>query len=164
MKTRRDFLYVQCMKRFILLSLLALSSLSVSAQTGTSETEAIKNVVNQLFDGMRKGDSSLVSATFSNDMILQTISNRTGSTTVRTEKPEEFLRAVGTPHTEIWDERITFDQVLVDGALASVWTSYKFYIGDKFSHCGVNSFQLVKVNEGWKIVYLIDTRRKDNCN
>ncbi|HUH33176.1 MAG TPA: hypothetical protein VLZ28_04430, partial [Daejeonella sp.] len=60
--------------------------------------------------------------------------------------------------------RITFDQVLIDDNLASVWTSYQFYIGDKFSHCGVNSFQLVKGKEGWKIVYLIDTRRKENCN
>jgi hypothetical protein len=54
--------------------------------------------------------------------------------------------------------------VLIDGNLASVWTDYKFYIGEKFSHCGVNSFQLFKGDDGWKIIYIIDTRRKDNCN
>jgi hypothetical protein len=37
---------------------------------------------------------------------------------------------------------------------------YQFYIGDKFSHCGVNSFQLVKLQGQWKIQYLIDTQEK----
>jgi hypothetical protein len=152
------------MKRFLLIVFLAVSSLSVSAQSRSQETESVKKVISQLFDGMRKGDSSMVSGTFSKGMILQSISDRAGKTVVRTEKADEFLKAVGTPHIEIWDERITFDQVLVDAKLASVWTSYKFYIGDKFSHCGVNSFQMVKENDGWKIVYLIDTRRKEACN
>ena len=113
---------------------------------------------------MRKGDSTMVSSIFSTGMTMQSISNRNGKTTLKTDKPDGFLKAVGTPHTEVWDERIKFDQVLIDDNLASVWTSYQFYLGDKFSHCGVNSFQLVKQKSGWKIVYLIDTRRKDNCN
>ena len=152
------------MKRSVLILLFTVSSFSVAAQSAASETESVKKVINQLFDGMRKGDSSMVGSTFSKDMILQSISEREGSVIVRTEKAEGFVKAVGTPHTEIWDERITFDQVLIDGSLASVWTSYKFYIGDKFSHCGVNSVQMVKEKGGWKIVYLIDTRRKANCN
>ena len=152
------------MKQLLITLLFAIINFPIFAQPGASEEESIKKVINQLFDGMRKGDSSLVSSTFSKGMILQSISDREGNATVRTEKAEGFLKAVGTPHSEIWDERITFDQVLIDAKLASVWTSYKFYIGDKFSHCGVNSFQMVKEKEGWKIAYLIDTRRKDNCN
>ena len=61
------------------------------------------------------------------------------------------------------DERISFSNVLIDGNLASVWTLYEFYYKGQFSHCGVNSFQLVKSNNEWKIQYIIDTRRKDNC-
>lgn len=61
------------------------------------------------------------------------------------------------------DERIQFDVVKVDGPLASVWTPYKFYFKGQFSHCGVNSFQLVRVNGEWKIQYLIDTRRRNDC-
>lgn len=152
------------MKRLTLLFLLILGGSTVSAQSENSEAEAVKKIINQLFEGMRKGDSTLVSGTFSKGMIMQTISNREGKILVKTDEPAGFLKAVGTPHAEVWDERITFDQVLIDANLASVWTSYQFYIGDKFSHCGVNSFQLVKGKEGWKIIYLIDTRRKENCN
>lgn len=106
----------------------------------------------------------MISQTFANGMIMQTISNRQGETGVTSNTPAAFLKSVGTPHPEIWDERIAFDQVLIDDNLASVWTSYQFYVGAKFSHCGVNSFQLVKSNSGWKIVHIIDTRRKQNCN
>lgn len=151
------------MKKLLLLALFTLCGIAVSAQNINVETEAVKKVINRLFDGMRKGDSSMVHSTFAEVMIMQSISNKQGVTQVRTDDAAGFLKAVGTPHPEIWDERISFEQVLIDSSLASVWTSYKFYIGDKFSHCGVNSFQLVKENEGWKIVHLIDTRRKDKC-
>lgn len=117
-----------------------------------------------MFDAMRKGDSTLLRTTFAPGMILQTIVNKDSKTEVRTQSPEAFLKAVGTPHDQAWDEQITFDAIQVDAALASVWTSYKFYLGKNFSHCGVNSFQLVKINGSWKITYLIDTRRKENCN
>ena len=53
--------------------------------------------------------------------------------------------------------------VKIDGALASVWTPYKFYFNGKFSHCGVNSFQLVRMNNTWKVQYIIDTRRRVGC-
>lgn len=134
------------------------------AQDRKSETEAIKKVINTMFDGMRKGDSTMVKSAFAPGVIMQTIASKDGNTRVRTDNAQGFLKAVGTPHSEIWDERITFDQISIDASLTSVWTSYKFYLSDKFSHCGVNSFQLVKLNDGWKIVHLIDTRRKENCN
>ncbi|MDI9365767.1 MAG: hypothetical protein QM541_12505 [Flavobacterium sp.] len=61
------------------------------------------------------------------------------------------------------DERITFGNVQIDGALANVWAPYQFYYNGNFSHCGVNNFVLVKQNNVWKIQYIIDTRRKQGC-
>lgn len=134
------------------------------AQNKSEELSAIKHTINAMFDGMRKGDSSLVRTAFAPNMVLQTIVTRNNQTEVRTQPAAGFLKAVGTPHDQIWDEQITFDAIQVDDNLASVWTSYKFFLGKEFSHCGVNSFQLVKMNGSWKITYLIDTRRKENCN
>lgn len=152
------------MKKITFFLLLFSNGFVASAQSINPESEAVKTIINHLFDGMRNGDSSQVSTTFSKGMILQSVGEQKGTVEVRTEDPNDFLKAVGTPHPGTWDERITFDHILIDGNLASVWTSYKFYIGDKFSHCGVNSFQLVKGKKGWKIVHLIDTRRKENCS
>jgi hypothetical protein len=40
---------------------------------------------------------------------------------------------------------------------------YGFFLGDQFSHCGVNSFQLVRTEDGWKTIHLIDTRQQAGC-
>lgn len=106
----------------------------------------------------------MVKAVFADNAILQTVSGKQeGAPVLVTGSLQQFLRAVGTPHTDVWDERITFERIMVDGALASVWTPYRFYLNEKFSHCGVNSFQLMKSASGWKIIYLVDTRRKEGC-
>lgn len=149
-------------RRIIPLIILLICSFQASAQD--SETEAVKTVIRQLFEGMKRGDSAMVKAVFYENAVLHTAgTTKTGETKLVSGGAAEFVTAVGKPHTDVWDERITFGSVLVDGSVASVWTPYQFFLGEKFSHCGVNSFQLFKSPGGWKITYLIDTRRKDNC-
>ncbi len=134
------------------------------SQTGPDDTKAIKATIQRMFDAMRLADSTMLRSVLAPRMILQTIVSRGGKDEVRSEPVENFLKAVAAPHDKVWDERITFDAVHIDDGLASVWTSYKFYLGGDFSHCGVNSFQLVRLQGTWKINYIIDTRRKENCN
>lgn len=145
---------------------LALLTLLISISSfAQKEEEAIQKTITQLFDGMRLSDTAKIRSSFAPDGILQTVvKNKEGKVTVRTEPLDSFIVQVGKPHTETYDERIRFDLIKVDGELAVAWTPYKFYIGDKFSHCGVDSYQLVKLNGEWKIQYLIDTRRRQNCN
>lgn len=122
--------------------------------------DAVKTTIGQLFDGMRNGDSSMVKDVFAPDAILQTIvTTPEGKSQVKTVSLQKFLQAVGTPHTDVWDERITFGDIRIDHELSAVWTPYQFYLGKQLHHCGVNSFQLVQLDGRWKIVYLIDTRR-----
>lgn len=149
--------------KYLLLSALLLPATCTTAQTASVETEAVKKTIQTFFEGMRKGDSTLVRSTFAPGAVFHTIANRNGTTQLMPENPSDFVKAVGKPHKEVWDERITFDKVLIDANLASVWTPYEFYLGNNFSHCGYNSFQLVKLAGGWKIAHVIDTRRKDKC-
>ena len=75
-----------------LLILLLLFGLVASAQTKDSwKTESVKKVINQLFDGMRKGNSAMVSSTFSTGMIMKSISKRNGKIILKTDKPDGFL-------------------------------------------------------------------------
>ena len=146
--------------------LLLLGSFAASAQhtpAASSETEAVQATVRAFFDGMRRADSAAVRRTLAPGAVFHTLSSRGGQLQLRPENPADFIKAVGTPHPEVWDERITFEQVLIDANLASVWTPYEFYRGSTFSHCGYNSFQLVKLAEGWRIAHIIDTRRKEKC-
>ena len=125
---------------------------------------AIKKTIMTMFDGMRAGDSSMVHSVIIDDVVFQRVTkDRQGNTVVANSDFQNFLKAIGTPHDEIWDEQIEFGSIHIDGDLASVWTPFKFYRGKKFSHCGVNSFKLYKTGDGWKIFHLVDTSRKDNC-
>lgn len=147
----------------LLFALLVLPT-AVFSQQNTEENE-VKATINLLFDGMRNSDTVMIRKAFATKLTMQTIvKTKDGKWAVRTENLDNFIKSVGTPHPEKYDERIVFTKILIDANLASVWTDYKFYIGDKFSHCGVNSFQLFKGDDGWKIIYIIDTRRKDSCN
>ncbi len=127
------------------------------------ETKEVLKVVNQLFDGMRKGDSAMVSAVFDRSVRMASIEIRNGIPSFREGSLQRFLNAVGTPHDKVWDERIWDPVVKIDDNMSTVWVHYAFYLDDQFSHCGVNAFQLFKSVSGWKIVNITDTRRKDRC-
>ncbi|WP_029276915.1 nuclear transport factor 2 family protein [Pedobacter borealis] len=151
------------MKGLVIFALFLLCFITNSFSQSDEES-AIKKTINNLFIGMKTGDSTLTRTAFAPAAIMQTITNKESKTGIRTESVNDFIKFIGTPHQEKYDERIVFTKILIDGPLASVWTDYKFYLGEKFSHCGVNSFQLVKGDKGWQIVYIIDTRRKEGCN
>jgi hypothetical protein len=147
--------------RYFLIALTIVLSSQVRAQ---STEDSIKAVINSMFDGMREADTVKLKNAFSPTIVFQTIARtKENKFFARNENPGEFISYMGQQKAGLLDERITFGSVLIDGPLASVWTPYTFYAGGKFSHCGVNSFQLVRFPEGWKIQYIIDTRRKEGC-
>jgi hypothetical protein len=143
-------------------ALLLLGGLSVNAQT---EDEKVKEPIKALFDGMRKADTALIRSAFSPNAILQTIvKNKEGQVSVKSEELSAFISSIATAKAGALDERIKYDGIKVDADLAIAWTPYQFYYNSAFSHCGVNSFQLIRLNGQWKIQYLIDTRRRQGCD
>lgn len=134
---------------------------AVQAQT-TPEGDVLA-VVRRLFDGMRAGDSAMVRSVFAAEARLVSTDTREGQPTVRVTTADAFVAAVGRPHDAIWDEQIWDTEIRVDGNLAAVWTKYAFFLGDRFSHCGVDAFHLVRRTDGWKIVDLADTRQREGC-
>ncbi len=151
------------MKKIGLL-VLVLISLSEPVYSQTA-VDSVKAVVNQLFIAMKSSDGTLLQSTFTDSAIMQTIgTSNEGNSMVKNQKVMDFAAMINKVPKGDVDERIEFDVVKVDGDLAIVWTPYRFYLKGEFRHCGVNSFQLVRQKEGWKIQYLIDTRRRTGCN
>lgn len=124
-----------------------------------TRNQEIEKPIRNLFTAMKNADPELLKSTFSDSAILQTIT-KDG---VKNEDIKDFIASISKMSKDDLDERITIEAIHSDGNLASVFTPYSFYFKGKFSHCGANSFQLVKQNNEWKIQYLIDTRRKENC-
>jgi len=150
------------MKRILILLTAAIFiSTFIKAQ---STEDSVKAVVNQLFAAMKNIDAAKLKETFADGAVLQTISRKQdGSFFVQDEKVNDFAESIGKAKKDSLDEQIVFETIKIDGPLASVWAPYKFYYAGKFSHCGVDSFQLVQINGRWKIQFLIDTRRRQGC-
>lgn len=58
----------------------------------------------------------------------------------------------------MWDPKI-----MIHKEIAIVWTKYDFHREGKFSHCGVDAFNLIKAPGGWKISGIIYTVEKEGC-
>lgn len=149
----------------LLILIGSLSSAVAQAQTN-AEALAMMKPISALFTGMNLGDSAMVHSAFSDHATMASIGkDKTGKVVVRRESSiAAFLKAVGTPHQEPWSEPIWDTHIEVDGDFAQVWTKYAFYLGKKFSHCGVDAFHLIRQNGSWKIFHLADTRQTENCN
>ncbi|HCA06689.1 nuclear transport factor 2 family protein [Chryseobacterium sp.] len=124
------------------------------------QNQDIEKPIRNLFLGMKNADPELMKSAFAENAILQSIAK---DGTVKNENVQEFIASVSKFSKDDLDEKIIIDAIHTDGGLASVFTPYSFYFKGKFSHCGANSFQLVKQQNDWKIQYIIDTRRKENC-
>ncbi|SDH32137.1 protein of unknown function [Chitinophaga filiformis] len=152
------------MRLFSCITLFLVLPLLFGTANAQTTTDSVKAAVNSLFTAMRNADSSALIKCFAPGAVLQTVvKDKQGVVSVRSEAISGFASSIGQLPKEAADERITFDVVKVDGDLAIAWTPYNFYFQQQLLHCGVNSFQLVRLAEGWKIQYIIDTRRKNGC-
>jgi hypothetical protein len=148
------------MKTIVASVLLVILSTQLHAQT---QEDSVKAVINKFFAAMKDADAAGMQACFSDSALLQTVVNKNGEVSVRTEAIKDFVAFVSKLTKGDADERITFETVKSDGSLAIAWTPYNFFYKGQFSHCGTNSFQVVNINGQWKIQYIIDTRKKTGC-
>ena len=152
------------MKKEIFTGIVILLSLQGFSQT-SAESKGIMQPIKLLFEGMNLGDSARVHSAFANEVTFVTVAkNKSGKSTLIPEPLDQFLVAVGTPHTGTWNEQIWDVVIHVDGIFAQVWAKYAFYLDKQFSHCGVDAFHLIKAEDGqWRIFHLADTRQKEGC-
>lgn len=145
--------------------IIFLMFINVNMAQNTAESE-VKNTIIKFFDAFHKQDSIAINALVSKDLTLQSIGkNKDGVTQLSTQEFNAFLKSiVSIPKDQRFEEKLLNFKIRVDGDMANAWTPYEFWFNGKFSHCGVNSFQLAKLDGTWKIIYLIDTRRKEDCN
>ncbi len=147
------------MKGFLLPLFFLAGVFSLPAQS--SDRDDVKDAIDLFFTGMHQADTALVRTTLAREARLMSVSE---SGELKVESMDKFLQAIATSkgpgflHEKIWNYDIR-----VELPTASVVTDYTFFLDGKQSHCGINAFQLARVNEGWKIIQIIDTRRKEGC-
>ena len=146
-----------------IMGVFLVGTLAVHSQQN-SEKE-VQQTIERFFEGFHNQDSTMMRSVLAAKPVLQTIGlNAEGKTQVREVPFDALIKAiVSIPDSVAFEERISSYKIRIDGPMANAWTAYEFWRNNTFSHCGVNSFQLYHDGSSWKILYLIDTRRKEDC-
>jgi hypothetical protein len=150
------------MKYFLTTLALVLSTChGALAQTAS---DSVRSVINRMFDAMRDSDTATLREIMAAGARIETVTvDAAGETVIRGVAAADFIATVGGMPRGAADERIVFETVRTDGPLGIAWTPYRFHFNGKFSHCGVNTFRLARYGDRWKIISVMDTRRKAPC-
>lgn len=146
---------------FISACFLFLNAVPVAAQPDPAED--VESVIKTLFDAMRAADGAAFRSAITEDVQFQRVTRKEGKAVLTTSDMEQFIRTVEQSAAGSLDEQLSAISINTDGDLATAWMNYTFYYDGKFSHCGVNSMNLLKTESGWKIFSIVDTRRQDDC-
>ena len=143
------------------LLLCLISAITLAAET-PDEKEAEKEVVavaQRLFDAMAAKDAAAARALALPD--ARHVALRANGV-VNISTHEQFVTRLAAGKG-VWLERMWNPKVLIHGGLAVVWADYDFHRDGKFSHCGVDSFNMVKTADGWKLAEISYTTETSGC-
>lgn len=138
----------------------AAAAAPAAAQEG--DEAAVRAVVDRIFAGMHAADSARVRSTMAPGVRFAVVDDRGAAPTITFEAVDGWLGALAASAGR-WREAIYDVEVRVDGPLASVWAPYTFYLDGRVLHCGVDSIEMMKGADGWRVTQLADSRRTEGC-
>lgn len=146
---------------------LVLAALTFTAAPAVTPLQSpdpeIRLTVERMFNAMRARDTAALRAVFDTGArLMTTFTGRDGKPALRVAPIDRFIQAIGASPA-VPDERIYDVEVRQDATLATVWARYTFYAGERLSHCGYDALQLFKSEQGWRIIAIADTQRRDGC-
>jgi len=144
--------------KFLLCCVIISSSISVNAQDEKKEVLAIAQ---QFFEALEQGDTTTLRSLFLDDARNYFVQEKDTKTRTGSRSPESFKA----DKDRVVRERFIKGgvDVMVHNRIAMVWGSYNLWINDKFSHCGVDAFTLLKTEAGWKISSLSYSMETEGC-
>jgi hypothetical protein len=130
-----------------------------AAARAQSDSAAVTAVAQRLLDAINQRDATVARSVLAPG--AQFMSTRAGAAP-RRQSDSSFVQSLATTNAR-YLERMWSPVVRVKGAIADVWAPYDFHIDGKFSHCGVDTFTLLKGPSGWQIVSVVYTVEPTGC-
>jgi hypothetical protein len=144
---------------FYVFAILACSTDSIKQ---SPEEKAVISVVENFFLALEKHDSTLAVTVVLPEAKFFSVREDSSGVRWNSSVGEDFIKRVASSE-EDWLERMWEPKVLIHKQMAVVWTPYDFYRNREFSHCGIDAFNLIKTNKGWKIAGIVYTVEPDGC-
>ena len=146
-----------------LLILAVAISYSIISCSQSDDRALILETVQKFFDSIEFRDRQLLeSILVPNSLNISARELDDGEAQFNVMSYDEVVTALTRPGRNA-KERSWDETVLIQGNIAVVWTPYDFHVDGVFSHCGIDSFQLIKQDGQWLISNSSWTLETENC-
>ena len=149
------------MKR-LLVFMFIVAFVSAPAVAQETDRSAIVAAVQTFLDVIGTRDVDAAKRVMLPDGRLVSSRDEDGKLTHRMQSHQEFFDSLAKGQGKSL-ERMWNPEVKIHGAIATVTTPYDFHRDGKFSHCGIDVFNLVKTADGWKIAGGMWTIQRTGC-
>lgn len=127
-----------------------------------ADDESPIGAVNTFFEALSGNDAALAGTVMIEDGVLYGYVEGVDGLRLARMTIAEYIDAMAR-RTDSLLERIWDVRILAEDRLAMVWTPYDFYLNGAFHHCGINSFNLIRTDEGWKIAAVVYSMKTTSC-
>lgn len=156
--------------RSTLLALLLLAAAPAAAQPAqhaqhARETDeaAVMATVERLFGALASKDrAALLGAVVAEGRATSAGVDAAGRPQISSTDWVTFADALAR-RTDQLRERLIDPHVHVEGDIAMIWSRYEFERNGAFSHCGIDHFDLVRIEGRWRVLNLTWTRQTAGC-
>lgn len=149
----------------LILGLLALSPAVRADQA--QDRAAILDLMQRTFDAIASGDPDRWRPLLTDE--ARNLSFSTGGDgggtvwRMRERAYKDRLAQMDGKPTGYLERWIGEPTILVQGPIAVAWGEYEFWIEGVFSHCGVDTVNLAKIDGQWKIAHFMWTADPNGC-
>jgi hypothetical protein len=132
------------------------------SQAQDADAKEALALVNRLFEAIHKKEASAFEGLFIAEGHYVATDRRNGTPQRRVFNSETFVKLfLGAKG--VMTEKMDAPEVRLTGDMAIIWGRYRFYVDDRFSHCGSNAFHLMRTADGWRIVNGASTIETTGC-
>jgi len=126
-------------------------------------TDSIKYVVTELLNAISTNDSTKAKRLVLEEGHVMRVSKKAGDNNISFRSNRTFIEQTGNRTIDI-HERMWNPIIIYRGDIAIAWTTYDLHINNKFSHCGAETFNLVRKDNRWLISDWAYTVESINCD
>ncbi|HEX8527958.1 nuclear transport factor 2 family protein [Allosphingosinicella sp.] len=146
----------------LFIALVLISIAAPAAASEASERRAVLAAAQRLFDALGARDPEAVMAVVVPEGTISGHVTRNGSTSFFAERWQDWANGLR-EGSERLEERMHNPRVRIHGNMASIWTEYSFYRDGRFSHCGIDLFDMAKVEGRWRVLNISFTIETQGC-
>lgn len=122
-----------------------------ATRRSNADREAVLATAQAFFDAMRARDPDAAARTVLPDGVFVSTRLENGKRVEKHFTNREWVEKLPSEHTVLLEAFTGEPTVLVDGDVAVVWAAYFFHVDGQLSHTGVDAFNLVRTDAGWRI-------------